>query len=329
MGKTMFMFPGQGAQYVGMGKALYDEYEKAREIFDTASRVTGLDIPALCFDEDREKFLTGDDGSNDKINITEYTQIAMLTVEAAIYAVMEEKGLKCDYTAGLSLGEYGALIAAGVLSYEDAFKVVRQRGIFMQEAVPTGGAMAAVLGMDAQTIEKVCEETEGYVAIANYNCPGQIVITGEEAAVNRASEALKEAGAKRVVPLNVSGPFHSKLLEPAGKRLGKVIDETSINEVRVPYVANTTAEIVTDSVNIRNLLVKQIFSSVRWQQTIELMIKEGVDTFVEIGPGKTLAGFMKKITKAVADSTGNAEAVAGITTYHIETPEELEAYVNR
>lgn len=306
MSKTFFMFPGQGAQFIGMGKAMYDKYEKAREIFDIAGKATGLDIAALCFEE------------NDKLNITEYTQIAMLTVEAAIYAVMEEKGLKCDYTAGLSLGEYGALIAAGVLSYEDAFKVVRQRGIFMQEAVPVGGAMAAVLGMDAGVIEKICNETEGYVSIANYNCPGQIVITGEKAAVGKASEALKEAGAKRVVPLNVSGPFHSKMLEPAGERLGRVIDETTINEVKVPYVSNVTAELVTDTVNIRELLVKQISSSVRWQQTIELMIESGVDTFVEIGPGKTLSGFMRKITRD-----------ENIKTYHIETPEELDAYVER
>lgn len=306
MGRIMFMFPGQGAQFVGMGKAMYDKYDRAREIFDIAGKATGLDIPALCFEE------------NDKINITEYTQIAMLTVEAAIYAVMEDKGLKCDYTAGLSLGEYGALIAAGVLSYEDAFKVVRQRGIFMQEAVPSGGAMAAVLGMDAESIEKILSETEGYVSIANYNCPGQIVITGEEAAVGRASEALKEAGAKRVVPLKVSGPFHSKMLEPAGERLGRVIDETTINDVKVPYVSNVTAKSVTDSVNIRDLLVKQISSSVRWQQTIELMIESGVDTFVEIGPGKTLSGFMRKITRD-----------ENIKTYHIETPEELDAYVER
>ena len=312
MSKIMFMFPGQGAQFIGMGKAMYDKYEKAREIFDIASKATGLDIPALCFEE------------NDKINITEYTQIAMLTVEAAIYAVMEEQGLKCDFTAGLSLGEYGALIAAGVLSYEDAFKVVRQRGIFMQEAVPTGGAMAAVLGMDAETIEKVCESVSsdttagGFVSIANYNCPGQIVITGEEAAVGKASEALKEAGAKRVVPLNVSGPFHSKMLVPAGEKLGRVIDETTINEVKIPYVSNVTAGLVTDSNNVKDLLVKQISSSVRWQQTIELMIKEGVDTFVEIGPGKTLNGFMRKITRD-----------ENIKSYHIETPEELEAYVNR
>lgn len=306
MSKIMYMFPGQGAQYVGMGKAMYDKYDKAREIFDIASKVTGLDIPALCFEE------------NENINITEYTQIAMLTVEAAIYAVMEEQGLECDYTAGLSLGEYGALIAAGVLSYEDAFKVVRKRGIFMQEAVPTGGAMAAVLGMEAEAIEKVCNEVEGYSSIANYNCPGQIVITGEEAAVNKASEALKEAGAKRVVPLKVSGPFHSKMLEPAGEKLGKVIDETKINEIKVPYVSNVTAQLVTDPVNIKDLLVKQISSSVRWQQTIELMIEKGVDTFVEIGPGKTLSGFMRKITKEES-----------IKTFHIETPEELDAYVNR
>ena len=307
MSKTMFMFPGQGAQYIGMGKAMYDEFDKAREIFDKASAVTGLDIPALCFEE------------NDRINITEYTQIAMLATEAAIYAVMEEKGLKCDYTAGLSLGEYGALIAAGVLSYEDAFKVVRKRGIFMQEAVPTGGAMAAVLGMDAETIEKICSQAEGYAAIANYNCPGQIVITGEQAAVEKASEALKEAGAKRVVPLNVSGPFHSKMLIPAGEKLGAVIDEVTIGDFRVPYVSNVTAQLVTDSVNIKDLLVKQISSSVRWQQTIELMLDEGVDTFVEIGPGKTLTGFMRKINKEGKE----------IQVYHIENPEELKAYVER
>ncbi len=327
VGKIMYMFPGQGAQYVGMGKAMYDEYDKAREVFDIASRVTGFDIPALCFAEDRSGFLAGDAGNEagsgtDKINITEYTQIAMLTVEAAIYAVMADKGLKCDYTAGLSLGEYGALIAAGVLSYEDAFRVVRARGIFMQEAVPKGGAMAAVLGMDAGIIEKVCGDIAsdgegGYVGVANYNCPGQIVITGEENAVNKAADKLKEAGAKRVVMLNVSGPFHSKLLEPAGERLGKVIDEANIGNIRVPYVSNTTAELVTESVNVKDLLVRQISSPVRWQQTIELMLKEGVDTFVEIGPGKTLTGFMRKIAKE------------GINTYHIETPKELEEYVER
>ena len=304
MGKTLFMFPGQGAQYIGMGKELYEKYDKAREIFDIATKATGIDMVKLCFEE------------NEELNITEYTQIAMLTVEAAIYAVMEEQGLKCDYTAGLSLGEYGALIAAGVLSCEDAFKVVRQRGIFMQEAVPTGGAMAAVLGMEADQIEKICAETEGYAAIANYNCPGQIVITGEQAAVELASEKLKEAGAKRVVPLNVSGPFHSKMLEPAGERLGKVIDETTINDIAVPYVTNVTAGVVTDKSQVRDLLVKQICSSVRWQQTIELMIAEGVTEFVEIGPGKTLSGFMRKIDK-------------DMTVYHIEKPEELEAYVNR
>ena len=207
MGKTVYMFPGQGAQYVGMAKEFYDRYQVCKAVFELASNVTGLDIPALCFEE------------NEKINITEYTQIAMLTAETAIYMAMEQANLRPDYAAGLSLGEYGALIVSKALDPADAFRIVRKRGIYMQEAVPQGGAMAAVIGLDADAIEQACEQTEGIVSVANYNCPGQIVITGEQAAVQAAGEACKAAGAKRILPLKVSGPFHSKMLETAGAKL--------------------------------------------------------------------------------------------------------------
>ena len=203
MGKTAFIFPGQGAQYIGMGRDFYEQMPVSREMFDLASKAANLDVAALCFEE------------NEKINITEYTQIAMLAMEAAVLKAVEEKGFKPDMAAGLSLGEYGALVAAGVMNEEDAFRVVRKRGMYMQEAVPKGGAMTAVLGLGADAIEKVCEETEGIVSIANYNCPGQIVITGQADAVNKAAQTLSEAGAKRCIPLNVSGPFHSIMLKEA------------------------------------------------------------------------------------------------------------------
>lgn len=287
MGKIAFMFPGQGAQYIGMGKDFYDAIPVCREMFELAGKASGLDVAGLCFAE------------NEKINITEYTQIAMLAAEVAILKAVEERGVKPDVTAGLSLGEYGALAASGVMSPEDVFKVVRQRGIYMQEAVPTGGAMTAVLGLDASVIEKVCEETEGIVSIANYNCPGQIVITGEEGAVAAAAQSLTEAGAKRCVPLKVSGPFHSPMLAGAGEKLGKVLEEITVNEIQIPYIANVTADYVTDKGQVKELLTKQVSSSVRWEQTIRRMIEDGVDTFIEIGPGKTLSGFMRKISREV------------------------------
>lgn len=285
MGKTAFMFPGQGAQYVGMGKDFYEQIPVCREMFELASKASGLDVPALCFEE------------NEQINITEYTQIAMLAAEVAMLKAIEEKGLKPDVTGGLSLGEYGALAASGVMSPEDVFKVVRKRGIYMQEAVPQGGAMVAVLGLDTVVIEKVCEETEGCVSIANYNCPGQIVITGEEGAVQAAVTKLTAAGAKRCVTLKVSGPFHSSLLVGAGEKLETELENVEIHDIQIPYIANVTADYVTDKNDVKPLLVKQVSSSVKWQQTVERMIADGVDTFVEIGPGKTLSGFMRKINK--------------------------------
>uniref|UniRef100_N2ABI8 Malonyl CoA-acyl carrier protein transacylase n=1 Tax=Eubacterium plexicaudatum ASF492 TaxID=1235802 RepID=N2ABI8_9FIRM len=304
MGKTVYMFPGQGAQYIGMGKEFYENYDVCKAVFDLASSVTGLDIPALCFEE------------NDRLNITEYTQIAMLTVEAAIYMAMEQQNLRPDYAAGLSLGEYGALIVSKALDPADAFRIIRKRGIYMQEAVPTGGAMAAVLGLDAAAIEAACEQTEGIVSIANYNCPGQIVITGEQAAVEQAGEACKAAGAKRVMPLKVSGPFHSKMLTGAGEQLADEFKNVNFRRIEVPYVTNVTADFVTDETQIQNLLVRQVSSSVRWQQSVERLVEAGADEFVEVGPGHTLTGFMKKINRDVK-------------VFHIEKPEDLENYVNR
>ena len=300
MGKTAFIFPGQGAQYTGMAKDFYEKFPVSREVFEKASKVSGLDIKTLCFEE------------NENLNITEYTQIAMLTAEIAILRAVEEAGIHSQVNAGLSLGEYGALAASGVMREEDAFAIVRKRGILMQEAYPTGGAMSAILGTDAELIEKICEETPGIVSIANYNCPGQIVITGEEKAVLTAGEALKAAGARRVIPLKVSGPFHCELLKEAGKKLGEELEKIEIQTFAIPYVTNVTAQYVTESDQVKNLLVKQVSSSVRWQQCVEQMINDGVDTFIEIGPGKTLTGFLKKINR-------NVKAL------HIEKIEDLEA----
>lgn len=287
MSKIVFMFPGQGAQKAGMGKDFYEQSETARKVIDKATELLDIDMKALCFEE------------NDKLDQTEYTQAALVTVCLAMEHVLRERGLKADVTAGLSLGEYCAIASAGGMTTEDAITTVRKRGILMQNAVPGGkGSMAAVLGLTGEAIEKVVDEIDG-VTIANYNCPGQIVITGWKESVEKASEALKEAGAKRVLPLNVSGPFHSPMLEEAGKELGQVLENVELSPLEIPYVTNVTAEYVTDISETKALLAQQVASSVRWQQSVENMIADGVDTFVEIGPGRTLAGFMRKISRDV------------------------------
>lgn len=287
MSKIAFIYPGQGAQVCGMGQDFYEQTEIGKQVFDLATEILGFSVPELCFTK------------NDRLDITEYTQAAMVTTSIAMTKVLEEKGVKPDVAAGLSLGEYCALYAAGAMTEKDAIATVRQRGILMQEAVPVGqGAMAAILAMDASAIEEVISGIDG-VQIANYNCPGQIVISGKKEAVETACEKLKEAGAKRAIMLNVSGPFHSRMLTGAGEKLGEVLEQVEIHPLSIPYVANVTAEYVTDAADVKPLLIKQVSSSVRWEQSVRAMLADGVDTFIEIGPGKTLAGFMKKIDRTV------------------------------
>lgn len=294
-----FIFPGQGAQMIGMGKDFYDNSLLSREVFDKAADILDINIKEICFEE------------NEKINITEYTQAALVTTSIAMLRALEDKEIIPDVCAGLSLGEYSALVASKVMSFEDAVKTVRQRGILMQEAVPLGlGSMCAVIGLDGQSINDVCDKIEG-VSVANYNCPGQIVISGKKESVEEASEKLKEAGARRCVFLNVSGPFHSAMLEEAGEKLYEVLKGVELNEFTIPYVTNVTAEYVTETKEIKELLKRQVSSSVKWHQSIENIIAKGVDTFVEIGPGKTLTGFVKKISKDVK-------------TFNIEKWEDIE-----
>ena len=287
MSKIAFIYPGQGSQKAGMGADFYANSENAKKLFDEASKLLGLDMKALCFEE------------NNLLDQTEYTQAAMVTTCLAMTEIVKERGLRPDVTAGLSLGEYAAISAAGGMKPLDAIRLVRKRGILMQHTVPAGeGAMCAILGLDKECIESVTEKIEG-VSVANYNCPGQIVITGRTAAVEIAAQQLKEAGAKRTVMLNVSGPFHSELLLPAAKELEEELNKTEFHKLEIPYVTNVTAKKVLDIQETPELLVTQLTSPVRWQQSMEQMIADGVDTFVEIGPGKTLAGFMKKIDRSV------------------------------
>ena len=283
MSKIAFIYPGQGAQVCGMGQDFYEQTKEGKETFDLATDILGFSVPELCFTE------------NDRLDITEYTQAAMVTTSIAMTKVLEEKGVKPDVTAGLSLGEYCALYAAGVMSEKDAIATVRQRGILMQQAVPAGqGAMAAVLAMDAAAIEETIADIDG-VQIANYNCPGQIVISGSIEGINKACELMKAAGAKRALPLKVGGAFHSPLMNPAKVELEAAINATEIHAPKCPVYQNVDAMPHTDPVEIKKNLVAQLTASVRWTQTVKNMVADGATDFTECGPGAVLQGLIKKI----------------------------------
>ena len=283
--KIAFLFPGQGAQKTNMGKSFYDNDADSRAIFDMVKDVAGIDACDLIFTE------------NNELNNTRYTQIAMVATGIAMLKAIEKTGLKADICTGLSLGEYEALYLAGALTAKDAIAVVNNRGQFMAEIKE--GTMSAVLFSDTDAVEKIVGETEG-VWVANYNCPGQTVISGTKEGVAAAGERLKEAGAKRVLPLKVSGAFHSGLMKDAGEKLKKVLSDIEIGDIKIPYVANVNANIVTDKNLVKENLINQVSGSVYLEQSIRNMINWGADTFVEVGPGKTMAGFVKKINPDVA-----------------------------
>lgn len=291
MNKIAFVFPGQGSQYVGMGEDIYNNFDIAKEVFDKASEVLGYDMKELCFNS-----------SDEKLRITEYTQPSILAVSYAIFKVLQEKGIKPDAVAGLSLGEYSALTCVNGIEFEDALQIVTKRGKLMQEEVPQGkGTMAAILGLENEKVELACEKASklGVVQAVNYNCPGQLVIAGEVKAVEKAAEISKEYGAKKIIMLSVSAPFHTSLLFGAGEKLKKELEKINFKEFDIPLVNNVKATYNRGTEDTLDALVKQVSNPVRWEESIRLLIEDGIDTFIEVGPKKSLGKFIKKISKDV------------------------------
>ncbi|WLP61164.1 ACP S-malonyltransferase [Bacillus pumilus] len=307
MTKIAFLFPGQGSQKIGMGKDLFDQKAVSKSVFEEADKTLGFDLSSMIFEGDAEE-----------LTLTYNAQPALLTTSIAILKKFEESGIKADYAAGHSLGEYTALVAAGALSFQDAVYAVRKRGELMNEAVPAGeGAMAAILGLDQAALLEVTKEvTESghLVELANLNCPGQIVISGTAKGVELASEKAKEKGAKRAIPLEVSGPFHSALMKPAAEKFTDVLSKLDISDAATPVISNVTADIVTSRNEIETKLIEQLYSPVRFEESVERLIDLGVTTFIEIGPGKVLSGLVKKVNRR-------------LTTISVSDQETIEAAI--
>lgn len=305
--KRAFLFPGQGAQSVGMGKDFYEKYEEARKIYDKASEISGMDIKKICFE-----------GPEEELMKTENTQIAILTTSLAILEVLRLHNIEAQIATGLSLGEYTALIYSGVISFEDGIKLIKKRGYYMQHLLPNKKfEMAAVIGLNSSKIEEVCkqiEKTGKFITPANYNCKIQTVISGEECAINEATIKLKELGAKRVIPLKTSGPFHTKKLEKAKEEYSKELDKITFNKGKVKVIKNIDGNYYLENENLKQILAEHIVNPVRFDKTIELMKNENVDEYIEIGPGKALTGFIKKDIKEAK-------------TYNINNIETLENYL--